>query len=121
MRKITYIIFLLIILQSCKKSNNKNLQINAENLKGKWYLNKWTYYHTLDFDGDSIYVDNHIDSTFYLNYRLSKDTLITWSQNSTKLNKDRILKISKDTLVLNHFLNNKEEFNYSKTETKIEN
>ncbi|PDS24183.1 hypothetical protein [Flavobacterium branchiophilum] len=129
--KIIIFIFFGLILYSCKNKSSEDLlfetekreslNINEDALNGKWYLNKWTYYHTLDINGDSIYVDNHIDSVFYLKYRLSKDTLITWSQNSKKLNKNRILKVSNDTLVFESFLNSKDEINYSRTEREMEN
>ena len=79
MRKIIFIFF-GFLLYSCKNTSSENLlietekrerlNINEETLNGKWYLNKWTCYHTLDFNGDSIYVDNNIDSVFYLKYKL---------------------------------------------------
>ncbi|CCG52990.1 Hypothetical lipoprotein precursor [Flavobacterium indicum GPTSA100-9 = DSM 17447] len=119
-----------ILLISCRNSNGdlktqnekkEQKNISAEQLAGKWYLNKWTYYHTLVFNEHSIYVDNHIDSVFFLKFRLSHDTLITWSDNPKKVSKNRILKVSKDTLIFEEFLNIKHKIGYSKTEREFEN
>lgn len=98
--------------------NLKRKEINdyKKNIKGKWYLNQWTYYHTLEIENNQIFVDNHIDSVFYLNYKLSNDTLITWTENSNKYNKVKIIELAKDTLIIENFLNNKNILNYSKIE-----
>ena len=130
MRNFASLIF-LILLSSCRNSYQENLNtqnekddevnISAEKLAGKWYLNKWTYYHTLVFDKDRIFVDNHIDSVFYLNYKLSKDTLITWTENPKKVCKNRLLKVTNDTLIFKEFLDAKHKIGYSKTERKFEN
>ncbi len=130
MRKFLLIIFGILLI-SCENSIPEDMKLEAEKIEsekvsiekltGKWYLNKWTYYHTLDIKGDNIDVDNHVDSVFFLNYRLSHDTLITWSENSKKFTKNKILKVSKDTLIFESFLNTKGEVHYSKTEREIVN
>ena len=75
----------------------------SENIKGLWYLNQWTLYHTLDFSKETVYVDNHIDSVFTLNYSFFNDTLYTWSPMTRKKFAYKIIKLTKDTFVLKGF------------------
>jgi hypothetical protein len=67
---------------------------------GNWYQNKWVLYHTLIFSSSTVFVDNNIDTVFTLNYVVSGDTLITWMQNPSDKTKNRIIELTKDTLVL---------------------
>lgn len=75
----------------------------------------------MDFEKKSIFVDNHIDSVFVLNFRLSNDTIISWCNDPNKLWKNKILKISKDTLIFEEFLNNKHEDIYTRIKRDFEN
>lgn len=75
-------------------------QISSADLIGPWYLNKWTAYHTLIFSDTTVFVDNNVDTVFTLNYSLSNDTLITWSGQSTQKFKNKIIRLTKEELVL---------------------
>jgi len=91
------IILSATIFCSCKFKEKKD--VLAE-IKGTWYLNKWTSYHTLIFGDSTVFVDNNVDTVFTLNYFIANDSLITWSGQSNKKNSTRIISINKDTLVL---------------------
>lgn len=93
-------------------------QITLDDLKGNWYQNKWTLYHTLEFSDKTVFVDNHIDSVFTVNYSVSNDTLISWDNESTVKYKANILAITKDTLVLKGFSGSADTLRYSRTKRK---
>ena len=90
-------------------------------IKGKWYLNKWTMYHTLSFADTTVFVDNHIDSVFYSNYYLHKDTLFLKDNDRTIRYKNRIIAISKDTLIIKSFGNGADTLRYSRTKREWKN
>ena len=50
-----------------KISNVNRLKDYRQFIKGHWYLNKWTTYHTLIFSDSSVFVDNNVDTVFTLN------------------------------------------------------
>ena len=93
-------------------------QITSDNIKGKWYLNKWTMYHTLSFGDTTVFVDNHIDSVFTLNYSLSNDTLILKDYNSRVTYREKIINLTQDTLVIKSFGNSQKLLGYSRTKRK---
>ncbi len=74
--------------------------INPTDIKGTWYLNKWTLYHTLIIGDHSIEADNHIDTLFRFNYEISNDTLISWGGEPRQMYKNKIISVTKETLVL---------------------
>jgi hypothetical protein len=82
---------------------------------GKWYLNKWTMYHTLSFGAKTVYVDNHIDSVFTVGYSLSGDTLILLDDKLGAYYKEKIIAITKDTLIIKSFGNTGDTLGYSRT------
>lgn len=100
--------FLMLSCQG-KKNIDKSINvINKKDLIGTWTLNRWTLYHTIVVDENKIYVDNHIDSVFYLKYKLKADTLIFWNkEDQVKANKAQIIKLTKDSLVMKGFLETK--------------
>ena len=101
--------------------NSKTRQITTDDIKGKWYLNRWTMYHTLSFSDSTVFVDNHIDSVFYSNYSLKNDTLIL-QDNDLKTNyKNRIIAITKDTLIIRSFGNSADILGYSRTKREWKN
>ncbi|MBA4260084.1 MAG: hypothetical protein C0446_13045 [Chitinophaga sp.] len=83
----------------------KKQKITIDDIKGKWYLNKWTMYLTLSFADTTVFVDNHIDSVFYSNYSLHNDTLILKDNDRTITYKNRIIAISNHTLIIKSFWN----------------
>lgn len=73
-------------------------------MKGTWHLNIWTLANNLSIDENTIAVDNHVDTVFRLQYQVSGDTLITWSVPGHTF-RNKILLISKDSLILDGFYN----------------
>ena len=98
--------------------NKRTRQITTDHIKGEWYLNKWTMYHTLSFANTTVFVDNHIDSVFTLNYSLLNDTLILKDNNSRVTYREKIINLTQDTLVLKSFGNNQNILGYSRTKRK---
>lgn len=93
----------------------RNDEISTLNLKGNWYLHQWTAYHTLKFSDSSIFVDNSGDTIFNLNYTLLNDTLTTWLPESNQKYKNKIIKLSKDSLVINGIHEAREIRTYTRT------
>jgi hypothetical protein len=90
-------------------------KITKDDIKGNWYLNKWTMYHTLSFADKTVFVDNNIDSVFTLNYSLSNDTLILYDNNSIIKYKEKIITLTKDTLIIKNIENKQNILGYSRT------
>jgi hypothetical protein len=97
-------------------------QISNDDIKGIWYLNKWTSYRILVFDANTVFVDNHVDTVFTLRYDISHDTLFTWTGYATEKYKNRIISISKDSLVLDgmHASAGIHRYSRSREKTNIE-
>jgi hypothetical protein len=95
--------------------------ISSDDIKGEWYLNKWTMYHSLEFRDKTLFVDNHIDSVFYSNYSLQNDTLILRDNDSTIKYKNKIIAITKDTLVIKSFGSGTDTLGYSRTRREWKN
>jgi hypothetical protein len=107
------------ILLSCRRSSKqaedipKNI-VNTE-LIGTWYLNKWDLYHTLYIqDTTHIVIDNHIDTLFYYTYDIKGDTLNLYQKYEELVNHNRILKLTKDSLVFENFLDKADVQRYGK-------
>lgn len=96
-------------------------QITTADIKGNWYLNKWTMYHTLKFDEKTLFIDNHIDSVFYSNYFLDNDTLVLQDSDSTIRYKNKIIAITRDTLIIRSFGNGADILGYSRTKREWKN
>ena len=101
--------------------NVKTQQITIDDIKGEWYLNKWTMYHTLSFSDTTIFVDNHIDSVFYSKFSLHNDTLILQDNDLKVKYKNRIIAITKDTLIIRSFGNGADTLGYSRTKREWKN
>jgi len=101
--------------------NIKTRQITIDDIKGEWYLNKWTMYHTLSFADTTVFVDNHIDSVFYSNYSLHNDTLVLQDNDLKIKYKNKIIAITKDTLIIKSFGNGADTSGYSRTKREWKN
>jgi hypothetical protein len=110
--KLAFILLTLFVLTCCNKTE-KNLL--ATDIRGPWYLNKWTTYHTLIFDDSAVHVDNNIDTVFTLNYFIDDNLLLTTTQNENKTMVDTILMLTSDSLVLSGIRDVKEKRIYSRT------
>jgi hypothetical protein len=77
-------------------------------------------YHTLDFSDNTVFVDNNIDSVFILKYNLIGDTLIL-EDNESNITKEKILHLTKDTLVINSFGKHQKINGYSKIKREWKN
>ena len=91
--------FFLVIAASIS-CNSIRSTINPSQIKGDWYLNKWASYHTLKFYNSTVFVDNNIDTVFTLNYSITNDTLLLWSKNPNKKKVIKLIKLTKDILVI---------------------
>jgi hypothetical protein len=108
----------LLVLLSCSPPQGRNIP-RAELILGKWYLNQWTSYHTLDFDGKRVFVDNSTDTVFRMNYMISNDTLVTWSESGGEVYRTRITDLTKETLSLNGFLRDPKERVYTRKQQDV--
>lgn len=107
MKKVIVII-LFLFLNSCgvSKKNNPKLVI-----VGKWCLvdKKSINYPTITFDNEGIAIfTSKMDTVYSYKYFIKNDEL-NLIQPSRKVNVDKIIKISKDSLVLKSLLENKKE------------
>jgi 3D (Asp-Asp-Asp) domain-containing protein len=100
------------VVVSCSRTENK---ISPTNIKGTWYLNKWTTYHTLTFDDSTVSVDNNVDTIFTLSYVIKDNSLVTVTQYGNKLMVNKIDKLTVDSLVLDGIHDVKEKRKYSRT------
>ncbi len=94
--------------------NKENRQVTESDIIGKWYLNKWTMYHTLSFAKTTVFVDNNIDSVFTLHYSLSHDTLTLHDNKSKLIYKEKIITLTQDTLVIKSIGNRQDILGYSR-------
>ncbi len=125
MRKLALFVSSLFLFIACGQLNNRNAnkaarsvevrQINPGQIKGTWYLNKWTMYHTLIFSDSTLFADNHIDSVFTLNYSTAGDTLILRGSDSKIAYAQKIIAFSNDTLIIKSFDGSGDTLWYSKT------
>ena len=69
-------------------------------IQGTWYLGQWTEYHKLTFDGYDLVGDNNIDTLYKFPYRLEPDTLVLYDGWGSIKFKNKIIKLTKDTLTL---------------------
>jgi hypothetical protein len=118
MKLLSIYILGIILAFSCRKESHS---INLDELKGRWYLNQWTTYHTLIFSDTAIFVDNNIDTVFTLGYSLSRDTLITWSEQINEQFKNKIIFLTRDSLVLDGIADNRGTRNYSRVKRAYSN
>ena len=127
MKHLIIFIFGLVAIVSCNKSDRNDTQdetsqtINVDNLKGDWYLNKWTTYHTLMIDDSTIFVDNNTDTVFTLNYSVFGDTLKTWTAEKANIYKSKVLKLTSENLTLEGIAGIQEIRTYSQTKKEFEN
>lgn len=122
-------IILFIFCTSCIKtkpsedSGNMNTELGdkifQDKLLGKWYLNEWDLYHTLDFSDNEIVIHNHIDTTFQYQYELKGDSLIfSDSFNHKKYYVNQIFYINDEELVFINFMEKEGKQKYSRTKLK---
>ncbi len=112
----SFFIVMIFIILSCEKPQKK---IIATEIKGTWYLNKWTSYHTLTFDDSTVWVSNNTDTVFRLKYNTSNDLLKTWTEED-KINANEIIELTKDKLLIKGINDVKEERLYTRTQKPFE-
>ena len=96
-------------------------QITTANIKGNWYLNKWTTYHTLIIGDSTIFVDHNIDTIFTLHYSVYNDTLKTWATGTHKIFKNKIVELTNENLILEGIAEVDERRTYSRIKTAFKN
>lgn len=102
---------IFVLATSCSRIENK---ISPDDIKGTWYLNKWTTYHTLTFDDSTVLADNNIDTIFTFDYSVLNNSLILTTLYGDKIFVNKIITLTKDTLVLDGVRGTKEMRSYSR-------
>jgi hypothetical protein len=108
--------FLLALVLTCCNKTEKNLL--ATDIRGTWYLNKWTSYHTLTFDDSTIFVDNNTDTVFTFSYTIDDNLLLTRAQFEQQSTVDTITWLTSDSLVLSGIHSIREIRSYNRTKKK---
>ena len=106
--------FLWCILLGCTDTTSPKEQAS---IKGIWYLNQWTTYHTLIFSDRSVQCDNNIDTVFSLGYIVRNDSLITMS-DANDIKGHKIIRLTNTDLVLDGFHDSNEQRKYSREKKK---
>jgi len=97
----------------------KRIPVTVENLKGSWYLNKWEMYHTLVFDTSTVFMDNHIDTTFFFNYEIiDNDIILFRAPDSNEEFRSTISRLTKDELVFEELITLDEQRKYVREKRK---
>jgi hypothetical protein len=106
------VLFCLTILSltSCEPKRQK--YYSGTDILGTWYLNEWTSYHTLRFTDSTVFIDNHIDTIFLLNYSVDMDTLRMSPLYDNRQFANYIIKLTKDTVLLKGLIDTKEKRTY---------
>jgi hypothetical protein len=99
------------MLTCCNKSERPLL---ATDIRGPWYLNKWTSYHTLTFNDSTVFVDNSTDTVFTLKYFIDDNLLLTTNQFGQQTT-DTITRLTSDSLVLSGIRDIQERRSYTRT------
>ncbi|MGC4023456.1 MAG: hypothetical protein QM734_16660 [Cyclobacteriaceae bacterium] len=110
MKPFIYLIAVLILV-SCEKREQK---INPEDFKGDWQFSPALSFTSLDVSDSTIFVGNRVDTVFTVRYTISNDTLITYAPFTNQQFKNKIILLTKDTLVLDGIMNVKEQRHYSR-------
>ena len=87
-------------------------------VEGTWYLNQWAEFHTLTFDGYGLIAENNIDTVYRFQYQIAPDTLILRDGSENIRHKNRIIKLTKDTLILDGIGQLIERRTYTRTKIK---
>lgn len=110
MKSIIYLLPLFSLL-SCKPHEQK---INPRDIKGNWVSSEAVMFTSLDVSDSSIRVGNRADTIFTVRYSISDDTLITYASFTNHQSKNRIVLLTRDTLVLDGIMDVKETRHYSR-------
>ena len=122
MKKIILAFSLLtFILDGCSDSKTASCNQPTTDIKGTWYLNKWTDYHTLVFNDATVYVDNQVDTVFTLKYLIKADTLIVFAGQPTTQFKNKIVCLTKENLTVDGIGEVKETRTYSREKKEFKN
>jgi hypothetical protein len=106
----------LLSLYACLPADSQQQKdFKPAQLEGTWYLNRADLYHTLHFqDSANVALDSHIDTMFFYQYRLHKDTMFLYEKDGKPINYNIILKLTTDSLVFENLLDNAGIQRYSK-------
>jgi hypothetical protein len=106
----THFLFALLLL-SCGCTS---AQVDLRYLKARWHTNQGHLFNSLAIGDSTIFVDNRADTIFTMRYKVSRDSLITWHPHTSQQFKNKILLLTKDSLVLDGIADVKERRNYSR-------
>jgi len=88
--------------------------ITPKEIKGSWAASDVVMFTSLDVSDSTILVGNRADTIFTVRYSISHDTLITYAPFTNQQFKNRIVLLTKDTLVLDGIMDVKETRHYSR-------
>lgn len=103
-----YLIFIIIFLTSCNASKKFSIKEDNVNIIGRWCLTaNQINYPSIIFKEDSTCILNSLADTIYIfkYYLKDKDLYIIRNNNDVVIN--RVLKFTKDSLILESLLENK--------------
>ncbi len=90
--------------------------IKSDELIGTWYSNEWDLYHTIYVqDSTHLVIENHIDTLFFYDYALRRDTLFIYKKYGQLVSYHPILRLTKDSLIFDGFLDKPAIQRYSRT------
>jgi hypothetical protein len=110
------LLFLVLFSFSCNTSKNNFRKFSIE---GTWYLNKKQVdFPSISFKSDNTCIFSSMGDTLYrFKYKIKDEYLILTDINNN-ISKDKIMKISKDSLVFEKLWTNSSIQIYTRKETK---
>jgi len=114
LKKRVKLIFVLLIPFVLTYYNKNETPLLATDIRGPWYLNKWTSYNTLIFSDSTVFVDNSTDTVFTLKYFIDDNLLLTTNQLGQQAT-DTITWLTSDSLVLSGIRDIQERRSYTRT------
>lgn len=109
--------FVLLVMFTLTCCNETEKPLLATDIRGPWYLNEWTSYHTLTFNDTTVDVDNSADTIFTLKYSIDDNLLVTTNQLG-QTTVDTITWLTSDSLVITGIREITEQRSYSRTKRK---
>jgi hypothetical protein len=110
------ILFSLFLFTLCCAQSSKRIDLKF--FKGSWYCNEGVMFNTLKINDSTIFVDNKADTIFTMKYAVIHDLLIMWHPHNNTQFKNKIILLTKDSLVLDGIATLKMVRRYSRVRSK---
>ncbi len=105
--------FTLLLFTSCQPSQYRDTP-DPKLVLGNWQRPQWDYYNGLVFGSDSeVAVLNHIDTVYWFQYRIEGKILVLKTADGKRF-ESTILKLTLDSLVLDHLLEKSDTLRYAR-------